>query len=200
MEVMKTMKISDIDFDFFARLKTIDARLYDQLFTNEDPKNIDARATALYASRILFPSDTVIDDGHISDSMVYGIALAYGPKWKGYAKALDVDFETAMNPYQMKTVHESKSDSTSKSNGTDGTENGVFGFDSSESVNDTTSNITSENSETKNNTTNFTTTVSGNKGNATYADIARSHIRLLQLRLVDIIISDVIGELTLSIY
>lgn len=192
------MIISDIDFDFFARLRTIDARLYDQLFTNEDPKNIDARAKALYSSRVLF--DTVIDDGHISDSMVYGIALAYGPKWLGYAKALDVDFETAMNPYQMKTTHESTSDSTSTSNGTDGTENGVFGFDSSTSVNDTTSNVTSENSETKNNTTNFTTTVSGNKGNATYADIARSHMRLLQLRLVDIIISDVIGELTLSIY
>lgn len=192
------MKISDIDFDFFARLKTVDATLYDQLFANENPTNLDSRANALYSSRTIF--DTVIDDGHISDSMVYGIALAYGPKWKGYAKALDVDFETAMNPYQMKTVHESKSDSTSKSNGTDGTENGVFGFDSAESVNDTTSNITSENSETKNNTTNFTTTVSGNKGNATYADIARSHIRLLQLRLVDIIISDVIGELTLSIY
>lgn len=192
------MIISDIDFDFFTRLRTIDARLYDQLFTNEDPANIDARAQALYSSRVLF--DAAIYDGHISDSMAYGIALAYGPKWLGYAKALDVDFEKAMNPYQMKTTHESTSNSTSNSNGTDGTENGVFGFDSSTSVNNTTSNVTSENSETKNNTTNFTTTVSGNKGNATYADIARSHIRLLQLRLVDIIISDVIGEVTLSIY
>lgn len=198
MGVMKTMIISDIDFDFFARLRTIDPTLYDALFTNENPANLDARAKALYSSRTIF--DTAIDDGHISDSMVYGIALAYGQKWLGYKKALDVDFETAMNPYQMKTVHESKSDSTSKSNGTDGTENGIYGFDSSAAVNDTTSNITSENSETKNNTTNFTTTVSGNKGNATYADLARSHIRLLQLRLVDIIISDVIGETTLSIY
>lgn len=192
------MIISDIDFDFFSRLKTADATLYDNLFANENPANLDARAKALYSSRVLF--DTAIDDGHISDSMVYGVALAYGPKWIGYKKALDVDFETAMNPYQMKTVHESTSDSTSKSNGTDGTENGVYGFDSTASVNDTTSNVTTENSETKNNTTNFTTTVSGNKGNATYADIARSHMRLLQIRLVDIIISDVIGELTLSIY
>lgn len=192
------MILSDIDFDFFARLRTVDARLYDQLFMNENPANIDARAKALHSSRTLI--DAAIDDGHISDSMVYGIAIAYGPKWIGYKKALDVDFETAMNPYQMKTTHESTSDSTSTSNGTDGTQNGVFGFDSSTSVNDTTSNVTSENSETKNNTTNFTTTVSGSKGNETYADIARSHLRLLQLRLVDIIISDVIGELTLSIY
>lgn len=192
------MIISDIDFDFFARLKTVNATLYDSLFANENPATLDARAKALYSSRVLF--DAAIDDGHISDSMAYGIALAYGPKWLGYAKALNVDFEKAMSPYQMKTTHESTSNSTSNSNGTDGTENGVFGFDSPTSVNDTTSNVTSENSETKNNTTNFTTTVSGNKGNATYADIARSHLRLLQLRLVDIIISDVIGELTLSIY
>ena len=198
MGVMKTMIINDIDFDFFARLKSTDATLYDKLFANENPANLDARAKALYSSRTMF--DTAIDDGHISDSMVYGIALAYGPNWIGYAKALDVDFETATNPYQMKTTHESSSDSTSTSNGTDGTENGVFGFDSSTSVNDTTTNVTTENSETKNNTTTFTTTVIGNKGNATYADIARSHLRLLQLRLVDIIISDVIGELTLSIY
>lgn len=198
MGVMKTMILSDIDFDFFARLRTIDPTLYDQLFANENPANLDARAKALYSLRTMF--DTAIDDGHISDSMVYGIALAYGPKWVGYKKVLDVDFETATNPYQMKTTHTTTTTGKTTTTANDTDNNDIYAFDSVDTSHDSKKTSESENDETRNSNSTSDTTVSGNKGNMTYADIARSQMRLIQIRLIDTIISDVIGELTLSIY
>lgn len=198
MKVMKTMILSDIDFDFFARLRTIDPTLYDQLFTNENPANLDARTKVLYSSRTLF--NTAIDDGHISDSMVYGIALAYGPKWLGYKNVLDVDFEKAMNPYQMKTTHTTTTNGKTTTTANDTDNNDIYAFDSVDTSHDSKKTSESENDETRNSSSTSDTNVSGNKGNMTYADIARSQMRLIQIRLIDTIISDVIGELTLSIY
>lgn len=192
------MILSDIDFDFFARLRTIDPTLYDQLFTNENPANLDARTKVLYSSRTLF--NTAIDDGHISDSMVYGIALAYGPKWLGYKNVLDVDFEKAMNPYQMKTTHTTTTTGKTTTTANDTDNNDIYAFDSVDTSHDSKKTSESENDETRNSSSTSDTNVSGNKGNMTYADIARSQMRLIQIRLIDTIISDVIGELTLSIY
>lgn len=192
------MILSDIDFDFFARLRTIDPTLYDQLFTNENPANLDARTKVLYSSRTLF--NTAIDDGHISDSMVYGIALAYGPKWLGYKNVLDVDFEKAMNPYQMKTTHTTTTNGKTTTTANDTDNNDIYAFDSVDTSHDSKKTSESENDETRNSSSTSDTNVSGNKGNMTYADIARSQMRLIQIRLIDTIISDVIGELTLSIY
>lgn len=198
IRVIIRMKICDIDFDFFSRMQRLAAADYQSIFGNIDPANIDDRTKRLYGSRQLFTS--MIDDGKLSDSGVVGICLAYDFKWMQYKKLLENDADFVTNPYQMNTTHSATSDSTVTDSSNDTDMNDMYAFDSTDSVHDSKKTNESSTSENRNSESSNTTNVSGNKGNMTYADIARSQIRLIQMRTIDTIISDVIGELTLSVY
>lgn len=198
MGVMKTMIINDIDFDFFSRMRRLAASDYQTIFGDLDPKSIDDRVKRLYGSRQLFNS--MIQDGALSDSGVMGICLAYDYKWMQYKNLIQTDSDYAMNPYQMKTTHTTTTTGKTTTTANDTDNNDVYAFDSVDTSHDSKKTSESENDETRNSNSTSDTTVSGNKGNMTYADIARSQMRLIQVRLIDTIISDVIGEVTLSIY
>lgn len=198
MGVMKTMIINDIDFDFFSRMRRLAASDYQTIFGDLDPKNIDDRVKRLYGSRQLF--DSMIQDGALSDSGVVGICFAYDYKWIQYKNLIQTDSDYATNPYQMKTTHTTTTSGKTTTTANDTDNNDIYAFDSVDTSHDSKKTSESENDETRNSNSTSDTTVSGNKGNMTYADIARSQMRLIQIRLIDTIISDVIGEVTLSIY
>lgn len=192
------MLISDIDFDFFSRMQRLVAADYQSIFGDMDPANIDDRTKRRYGSRQLFTS--MIDDGNLSDSGVVGICFAYDFKWMQYKKLLQNDSDYTTNPYQMKTTHTTTTNGKTTSNANDSDNNDIYAFDSIDSSHDSKKTSESTNDETRNSNSTSDTVVTGNKGNMTYADIARSQMRLTQVRLIDTIISDVIGELTLSVY
>lgn len=192
------MIINDIDFDFFSRMRRLAASDYQTIFGDLDPKIIDDRAKRLYGSRQLF--DSMIQDGVLSDSGVVGICLAYDYKWIQYKRLIQTDSDYATNPYQMKTTHTTTTTGKTTTTANDTDNNDIYAFDSVDMSHDSKKTSESENDETRNSNSTSDTTVSGNKGNMTYADIARSQMRLIQVRLIDTIISDVIGEVTLSIY
>lgn len=191
------MLVSEIDCEPFAIFETFQEPSYSDVLGTYPAARLDARFNVLYGNRTLF--DVMVSNGRLDETGLYGIWLAYADKWRGYRKALGLEYDP-LNPYDSTTTRErtytTQGSSKSSETGTDS----VFGFDSETAVNDTSNGTNSDSSNQRNDSTKETVTIVGNRSSDTPADMIRSELRLRQTRLIDTILSDVRGELTLSIY
>lgn len=191
------MLVSDIECKPFATFETFQDPSYSDVLGNLPSETLDDRFNQLYANRTVFAA--VVYDGKLIESALLGIWLTYADKWKAYRKDLGLEYDP-LNPYDSTTTrnrtYSTKGSSSNKESGTES----VYGFDSETPVNDNATGTDSNSSNQRDDTTTESVNIKGRRSSTTPADLIRRDLRLRQTRLVDTILSDVRGELTLSIY
>lgn len=191
------MLVQDITCKPFSTFQSFTNPSYEDILGSIDPTVLDDRFNRLYANRTLFTS--MVTNNALDETGLLGIWLSHSDKWKSYRTALGLEYDPLDTYHSTETrnrSYETNGTNSSTHNGNDS----VYGFDSTDAVNDSANTETSNGENKRNDTTTETVTLTGNRTGTAQSDLLVKELRLRRISYIDTIMADVRDELTLAIY
>lgn len=201
---MKILDFFSIDNGLFTTVKKVAADTYNELFGTTEPAVYDSMLLATCGERTPSPLVTSMlnSGGELPDNARETLALVllvkYGESWKRVHNALIADYE-AENPYSVTTEKTTTTESNHET--TNKNVSKIYGFDSDDSTggaNDTENESTDTGKSGATVTDN--TTVKGNTGNRTRAEIIQTELNLRQNNFVTIVMNDIKNTISNAVY
>lgn len=193
------MRVSDMKAcDPFARIKALDATGYAAAFGETNPDTLDSRFVLQFGEREVSP--TAIDaTGAFRDFAINGVWLTYRDKWQRYAELFGLQYDV-LKPYSLQVDYSKTYKTDDATTRTSSESDKVSGFDSDSLVDSSATSGESTTGDKRNQTTTTTRTTTGHQSGRMVSDLIQGDLDLHRQMFFGIVLNDMKGELTLSIY
>jgi len=191
----KVKEIITLDNGFFQVFKTQNATEYSSILSDTDPKHLDRTLLILGGERYASP---LIKEYNIEDVVSYIVINNYS-KWLKFKEVLELKYNV-VNPHEHKTTTTQEKSGENINTFQESEKTAVHTFDSVEATDkdiDTTEN-TDKTTATEN--VKVVVETSGNNGNIPITKLISDELDLRQKQFINIIVKDVLKEISLDIY